>query len=56
MAVSTDLLEFYQTLFEESCDAVNALASALHKFYLRRGFEIEDSRVSISIHLRALVL
>ncbi|KAG2092828.1 uncharacterized protein F5147DRAFT_821605 [Suillus discolor] len=33
MAVSVKLLAFYQTLFERSCDAVNALASALHTHY-----------------------
>jgi CxC1 like cysteine cluster associated with KDZ transposases len=39
-AVSLDLLDFYQALFERSCDAVNALASALHTFYTRRGFDV----------------
>ncbi|KAG1745519.1 uncharacterized protein EDB91DRAFT_1236381 [Suillus paluster] len=33
MAVSVELLAFYQTLFKCSCDAVNALASALHTHY-----------------------
>ncbi|KAI5987435.1 hypothetical protein EDD15DRAFT_2173414, partial [Pisolithus albus] len=30
MAVSVELLGFYRALFERYCDAVNALASALH--------------------------
>ncbi|KAM6491874.1 hypothetical protein JOM56_012733 [Amanita muscaria] len=38
MAVSIDLLEFYQALFERSCDAVQAMAAALNTFYTRRGF------------------
>ncbi|KAG9310188.1 hypothetical protein JVU11DRAFT_9816 [Chiua virens] len=40
MAVSTDLLTLYCTLFERSCDAVNALASALHMHYIQRGFRM----------------
>jgi len=39
-AVSIDLLDFYHALFERSCDAVNALAAALHSFYTRRGFDV----------------
>ncbi|KAI6000025.1 hypothetical protein EDD15DRAFT_2362591 [Pisolithus albus] len=35
MAVSVELLGFYRALFERSCDAVNALASALHTQYIR---------------------
>ncbi|KAF8414764.1 hypothetical protein L210DRAFT_3433862 [Boletus edulis BED1] len=31
MAVSTNLLAFYRALFERSCDAIKALAGALHK-------------------------
>ncbi|KAF9469487.1 hypothetical protein BDZ94DRAFT_692 [Collybia nuda] len=38
MAVSIFLLDFYSALFERSCDAINALASALNTFYKRRGF------------------
>ncbi|KAG6842279.1 hypothetical protein H0H93_004087, partial [Arthromyces matolae] len=34
MAVSILLLDFYHALFERSCNAVNALASALTSFYL----------------------
>ncbi|KAI6021175.1 hypothetical protein EDC04DRAFT_2575647, partial [Pisolithus marmoratus] len=30
MAVSVELLGFYHALFEQSCDAINALMSALH--------------------------
>ncbi|KAF8452783.1 hypothetical protein L210DRAFT_3608606 [Boletus edulis BED1] len=40
IAVSADLLSFYRALFERSCDAVNALASALNAHYLRRGFRL----------------
>ncbi|KAF8124776.1 hypothetical protein EV363DRAFT_1177524 [Boletus edulis] len=42
MAVSVDLLAFYRSLFERSCDAINALASALHTHYTRRGFHITN--------------
>ncbi|KAG0692808.1 hypothetical protein DFH29DRAFT_817111 [Suillus ampliporus] len=45
MAVSTELLAFYRTLFERSCDAVNALASALHTHYIRRGFRMTNAKV-----------
>ncbi|KAG6819938.1 hypothetical protein H0H93_007262 [Arthromyces matolae] len=38
MAVSVHLLDFYHTLFERSCDAVNAMAAALNTFYKKRGF------------------
>ncbi|KAG2091619.1 hypothetical protein BD769DRAFT_1631979 [Suillus cothurnatus] len=44
MAVSTDLLAFYRALFERSCDAVNALASALHTHYVRRGFRMTNGK------------
>ncbi|KIK13147.1 hypothetical protein PISMIDRAFT_85279, partial [Pisolithus microcarpus 441] len=40
MAVSVELLAFYQSLFERSCDAVNALASALNSHYIHRGFHM----------------
>jgi hypothetical protein len=46
MAISIDLLEFYHALFERSCDAVNAMAAALHSFYSRRGFHMLNSKVS----------
>ncbi|KAI5986588.1 hypothetical protein EDD15DRAFT_2123933, partial [Pisolithus albus] len=35
VAVSVELLSFY---LERSCDAVNALASALNSHYIHRGF------------------
>ncbi|KIK80791.1 hypothetical protein PAXRUDRAFT_36082 [Paxillus rubicundulus Ve08.2h10] len=41
MAVSINLLAFYRALFEQSCDAINALASALQTHYIRRGFRNE---------------
>ncbi|KAG2125361.1 uncharacterized protein EDB93DRAFT_1244054 [Suillus bovinus] len=44
LAVSTDLLAFYRALFERSCDAVNALASALHTHYVRRGFHMTNGK------------
>ena len=38
IAFASTLLDFYQSLFERACDAINVLASALHSFYERRGF------------------
>ncbi|KAF4568584.1 hypothetical protein EYR40_010011 [Pleurotus pulmonarius] len=38
MAISIDLLNFYHTLFEESCHAIHAMSHALKKFYARRGY------------------
>ncbi|KAG6805799.1 hypothetical protein H0H92_013939 [Tricholoma furcatifolium] len=38
MAVFVHLLDFYQALFERTCDAVNALSHALNAYYQRRGF------------------
>ena len=46
MAVSIPLLDFYQALFERSCDAVNALAVALHNHYTQRGFVLLNKKVS----------
>ncbi|KAG2111091.1 hypothetical protein DEU56DRAFT_936200, partial [Suillus clintonianus] len=43
MAVSVDLLAFYRALFERSCDAVHALASALKTHYSRRGFQMTNA-------------
>ncbi|KAJ6505166.1 hypothetical protein C8R45DRAFT_817754 [Mycena sanguinolenta] len=42
--VSIDLLEIYRALFERSCDAITALASALHTIYGRRGFKVISTR------------
>ncbi|KAG1836027.1 hypothetical protein C8R48DRAFT_783020 [Suillus tomentosus] len=47
MAVSIELLSFYRALFERSCDAINALASALKMHYSRRGFVMTDTRGEI---------
>ncbi|KAK7013303.1 hypothetical protein R3P38DRAFT_2546476 [Favolaschia claudopus] len=47
--VSFDLLDFYRALFERSCDAVTALAAALHTVYERRGFRVLSARVD-NIH------
>lgn len=49
MAVSIHLLDFYCALFERSCEAVNALAAALHSFYTQRGFDVLDISVSSSL-------
>jgi hypothetical protein len=46
MAVSIDLLDFYRALFERSCDAISAIAGALHTFYTRRGFVLLTKQVS----------
>lgn len=45
-AIHIPLLDFYQALFERSCDAVNALVSALATHYTRRGFPVRHSNVS----------
>jgi len=50
MAVSIDLLAFYRSLFERSCDAINALALALHSHYVRRGFRMVNKHVRFCIH------
>ncbi|KAG1878078.1 hypothetical protein DFJ58DRAFT_720825 [Suillus subalutaceus] len=47
MAVSIELLSFYRALFKRSCDAINALASALKTHYSRRGFVMTDTRGEI---------
>ncbi|CAA7265927.1 unnamed protein product [Cyclocybe aegerita] len=44
MAVSIELLDFYNALFERSCDAVNAMASALNSFYTKRGFVLLNAQ------------
>ncbi|KAJ7828048.1 hypothetical protein B0H14DRAFT_2367259, partial [Mycena olivaceomarginata] len=38
--VSINLLKVYCALFERSCDAINALSSALHTIYDQCGFQI----------------
>lgn len=55
MAVSVDLLSFYRTLFEHSCDAINALASALKTHYSRRGFQIMDAQVNFNYVFKLLL-
>jgi hypothetical protein len=44
-----DLLEFYHALFQRSCDAVNAMAGALHAFYTFRGYTLVDTQVHVTI-------
>ncbi|KAJ7463706.1 hypothetical protein FB451DRAFT_1139435 [Mycena latifolia] len=42
--VSIDFLDVYRALFERSCDAITALAAALHTVYDRRGFRVISTR------------
>ncbi|KAK7053896.1 hypothetical protein R3P38DRAFT_3305315 [Favolaschia claudopus] len=42
--IAFDLLDFYRALFERSCDAVTALAAALHTVYERRGFRVLSAK------------
>ncbi|KAJ6582196.1 hypothetical protein B0H19DRAFT_1370295 [Mycena capillaripes] len=42
--VSIELLEIYRALFERSCDAITALAAALHTIYDRRGFKVVSEK------------
>ncbi|KAJ3553783.1 hypothetical protein NM688_g3435 [Phlebia brevispora] len=46
LAVSVHLLDFYSALFERSGDAVTAMAGALHKFYIQRGWQIINEKGS----------
>lgn len=48
VAVAIQLLDFYQALFERSCDAVNAMASALNTYYTRRGYILLNNKVPFS--------
>ncbi|KAG6827850.1 hypothetical protein H0H92_010266 [Tricholoma furcatifolium] len=44
MAVALHVLDFYRALFEKSCDAVHAMASALNAFYgWEQGSPIQDA-------------
>lgn len=47
IAVSLALLELYHALFERSCDAVNALSSALLTYYMRRGYRVLNAKVTL---------
>jgi hypothetical protein len=47
LAISINFLEFYYALFEQSADAVGAMAAALSKFYNRQGFPITNAKVSV---------
>jgi hypothetical protein len=51
VAISIAILDFHQALFERSCEAVNALVSALTSHYRRRGFPIRNANVSITCSL-----
>jgi hypothetical protein len=48
LAISIDFLEFYYALFKQSADAVGVMAAALSKFYNRRGFPVNNAKVSVS--------
>ncbi|KAJ7764503.1 hypothetical protein DFH07DRAFT_770370 [Mycena maculata] len=50
--VSLDLLDLYRALFERSCDAITALAAALHTVYERRGFKVSVEAVQWTSNLR----
>jgi hypothetical protein len=54
--VSLNLLEIHCTLFEHSCDAITALAAALHTIYDRHGFRVSlcyrtDIQMTIKMYL-----
>lgn len=55
MAVSVNLLAFYCALFERSCNAINALASALKSHYSWQGFHMTDTEVRFNLMLELLL-
>jgi hypothetical protein len=55
MVISIVLLELYHALFERSCDAVNALSSALVTFYRRRGYRVLSPKVGPYLHVECVV-
>ena len=46
IAISTNLLEFYNMLFEHTGDAITAITSALSNLYARQGYSIKTNEVS----------
>ncbi|KAJ7881222.1 hypothetical protein B0H13DRAFT_2345209 [Mycena leptocephala] len=51
--LAIDLLDLYRALFERSCDAITALAAALHTLYDRRGFRVlSEQAVQWAANLR----
>ena len=48
-------LDFYATLFEWSCNAVNAMAAALNTFYMKHGFYFLNNKVWQSLFSCSLV-
>ncbi|KAJ2914613.1 hypothetical protein MD484_g5799, partial [Candolleomyces efflorescens] len=48
-AFSIELLGFFKSLFERSCDATYALANALRTHYLRRGFRLTNPKGDIAL-------
>jgi len=49
IAISVDLLGFYRTLFECSCDSINTLTSVLNTHYEHRGFRLTTQEVCIQL-------
>ena len=49
MAISIDLLNFLDALWDRSGTAVGAMAGALKNFYFQCGFIFRNSKVSESI-------
>ncbi|KAI9459050.1 hypothetical protein HD554DRAFT_2029403, partial [Boletus coccyginus] len=49
LAVSLDLLGFYQVLFEHSCNAINALTAVLCTHYTYCGFLLVNKKVLDSL-------
>ncbi|KAI6106805.1 hypothetical protein EDD17DRAFT_1500371, partial [Pisolithus thermaeus] len=49
MAVLVELLAFYLSLFERSCDAVNVLVSALNSHYVCRGYHMTSHEVCFTV-------
>lgn len=47
LAISIDFLELYCALFEQTGDAVTAIAAAMSKLYSRRGFPVVNKQVRI---------
>ncbi|ESK89257.1 hypothetical protein Moror_5142 [Moniliophthora roreri MCA 2997] len=47
IAISIHLLDFYQALFEESCDTVTALSNVLQTTYTQHGFPLLNDKVRL---------
>ncbi|KAF7334521.1 hypothetical protein MVEN_02281600 [Mycena venus] len=44
IGISLDVLDLYRAMFEQSCNAITALAAALRTVYNRRGFTVVSER------------